>query len=165
MKERFIITIEFFRKLLTEKDAQNANEKSDEILQDKYLGPIYRNLHDDEFLVKKFIDYKGYSPAKGYQEFVTTIRKRRLRKWLIRGSSVAAIVIISLSTIWMYHVETVVPSTNEPLAIAEKSVIPAGSSKAQITLANGDIVHMDNDSLRLKVREGIEINYTGGKIS
>ena len=25
MKERFIITIEFFRKLLTEKDAQNAN--------------------------------------------------------------------------------------------------------------------------------------------
>ena len=165
MKERFIITIEFFRKLLTEKDAQNANKKSDEILQDKHLGPIYRNLHDDEFLVKKFIDYKGYSPAKGYQEFVTTIRKRRLRKWLIRGGSVAAIVIISLSTIWMYHVETVVPSTNEPFAIAEKSVIPAGSSKAQITLANGDIVHMDNDSLRLKVREGIEINYTGGKIS
>ena len=165
MKERFIITIEFFRKLLTEKYAQNAKKKSDEILQDKHLGPIYRNLHDDEFLVKKFIDYKGYSPAKGYQEFVTTIRKRRLRKWLIRGGSVAAIVIISLSTIWMYHVETVVPSTNEPFAIAEKSVIPAGSSKAQITLANGDIVHMDNDSLRLKVREGIEINYTGGKIS
>ena len=40
MKERFIITIEFFRKLLTEKDAQNANKKSDEILQDKHLGAI-----------------------------------------------------------------------------------------------------------------------------
>ncbi|GGJ79094.1 hypothetical protein [Butyricimonas paravirosa] len=64
MKERFIITIEFFRKLLTEKDAQNANKKSDEILQDKHLGPIYRNLHDDEFLVKKFIDPKirNYHP-------------------------------------------------------------------------------------------------------
>lgn len=165
MKERFIRTVERLKKMQVLEEFGEMEEVRSDILEDKYLKTIHKNLQDDNFLVKKFVEYQCYSSSDAYQGFVAIIKKKRVRKKIILLSSAAAIFILFLGIVWLCENFSFHPQQKKVMTSVEKNVILAGSSKAQLTLANGEVINMGKDSMNVRTGEGIEINYTGGMIS
>jgi len=149
------------KSLIKDLNDQEQNEL-DQLLDDKSLQDIYKDLSDRGYLKKHFIEYEKYSSQKAYREF----KERRGHSGRIRivrwVAVVAAVWVLTLGvTLWM----TLGKKENiAPLPVTSK-IIPAGEKKATLTLADGTEVHVEEITARVLQEKGMNIEYRDGEIA
>ena len=129
-----------------------------EALDDLALKKIYKQLHDKNFLEKEWNRYASYSPREGYLAFENRLLKNRLRKTM-QWSSVAAVLLVGIisSVLFLF------PQESGTYSHAE--IIPPGSPKATLTLADGSQVDISAEQPTVMQKDGVNIYSHGGTLS
>ncbi len=162
MKDLFFTLVEWLRKAKAGTLTDGEQEKLNEYLQNEHLRKVYSDWQNDEFVGDKLQEYTLYSSRKAYKRFVHRVAPDRLRIWLIRGGSAAAILVMVIGLAWLIGD---LHQNNQPLPLAENNIILPGSNKAHIIFDDGSTMNVEGDSSQVDDRNGIRINYSGGAIS
>lgn len=140
-------------------------ERLQQVLQDKNMQEVYKNIRREGFLADKLDDYSGYPTAEAYRHFVKKVGGVRRKKTLIIRLAVSAAVIFLLVGVPFLIEITQSEKNNMVPALPVNSVVMPGEKKAQLRLADGRVVDVTGDSMQICESDGTQIKIEQGKVS
>ena len=147
---------------LLKKIDSDERQKLEKLLEEKHLKGIYQELENPAFLKEQFDQYSSYSGKEGFKQFQRNIKGKHLTITFARWvTSTAAVLIIALGI--MIGVENT--RQKEVIPPVASRVIPAGIKKAELILADGQVVEIDKDTLHIREKNGVNIAYREGSLS
>ena len=159
MNERFFDDAELLRKSLTGKLSPKEEARLNEMLGDPALKKVYGELHEKKFLDREWDRYAAFSPREGYLAFENRLLKERLRR-TVRWTSAAAVLLVGLVS------SALLLLTGEPRQeLSRAEIIPPGSPKATLTLADGSRVDITPEQPTALQKDGVNILSEGGTLS
>lgn len=159
MNERFFDDAELLRKSLTGKLSPKEEARLNEMLGDPALKKVYGELHEKKFLDREWDRYAAFSPREGYLAFENRLLKERLRR-TVRWASAAAVLLVGLVS------SALLLLTGEPRQeLSRAEIIPPGSPKATLTLADGSRVDITPEQPTALQKDGVNILSEGGTLS
>ncbi len=159
MNERFFDDAELLRKSLTGKLSPKEEARLNAMLGDPALKKVYGELHEKKFLDREWDRYAAFSPREGYLAFENRLLKERLRR-TVRWASAAAVLLVGLVS------SALLLLTGEPRQeLSRAEIIPPGSPKATLTLADGSRVDITPEQPTALQKDGVNILSEGGTLS
>ena len=159
MNERFFDDAELLRKSLTGKLSPKEEARLNEMLGNPALKKVYRELLEKKFLDREWNHYAAFSPREGYLAFENRLLKERLRR-TVRWASAAAVLLVGLIS------SALLLLTREPRQeLSHAEIIPPGSPKATLTLADGSRVDITPEQPTALQKDGVNILSEGGTLS
>lgn len=144
------------------KDNSDERQELEQWLEEKHLKEIYRELEKPAFLKEQFDKYSNYSGKRGFKRFQRSVGCRRrtlvFARWM---ASTAAVLMIALGI--MIGIENT--RKKEVIPPVASRIIPAGIKKAELILANGQVIEIDKDTLDIQEKNGVNIAYREGSLS
>lgn len=168
MKKNIYEIASLVKKSLIEDLNEEEAHKLQQLLQDKSLKEIYDQIYNPQYLQEQLNQYSNYSSKEAYQRFLQEIGSKRLknrkRSFIYTLSAVAVVITLVISVVFYDKTSPFIEPDIENIEIAEVE-IPAGGKKAQLILADGSVVNVDNDDLSVENEDGVNIKYNNGKVS
>lgn len=159
MNERFFDDAELLRKSLTGKLSPKEEARLNAMLGDPALKKVYGELHEKKFLDREWDRYAAFSPREGYLAFENRLLKERLRRTVLWASAAAVLLVGLVSSALLLL-------TGEPRQeLSRAEIIPPGSPKATLTLADGSRVDITPEQPTALQKDGVNILSEGGTLS
>lgn len=161
MRDRFSKVVWQLRKKLLGHLEEAEEIELRKLMNERDLDEVLRNCRDNAFLMQKWREYQLYSSAEAFRDFSHRVKPatRRRTLWRLVGIAASIVLIVGLGWWWSRPLELPLP------VVAENAVIEPGMNKAQLKLADGSLVNVWGDSMRIRDKKGADINYSGGTIS
>lgn len=167
MDKRLETAIILFRKSYSGDISEAEQEELNTLLKNKELAQVYRKWMNNQLITESMEEEKRFPYMRGFKEFKSRITDTRLpeRKNIIyRISAAAAAILILVTTVWYLQA----PEDNKPKETIVRNtpsdIIPPGTKQAQLRLANGEIVQVNEAPLEIREQEGVHISYENGTI-
>ena len=160
-KDKFDRQVTLLRKYYSGTLEKREKQEFREMLNDRNLENVFRQLSQGDILAEKLEEYKQYDARKAFGKFSRQQKSLRHKKRIIRILT-AAVVVLLLGMSWLLNlglpeVEVVPP--------AQQETIRPGSYKAILRLTNGETVNLERDSMQVLEKNGTQISYAEGKIT
>ena len=161
MKLDLYRVVELFRKSFSTSLSCEEKEKLDDVLRDDYLKKAYDQLSDETFVLDKFREFEEYKYKPAFNKLKVYRHRIRIRRWTIWGSSIAAalILVFVLARPWKYN------GNMQEFVKETQHIIPPGSSMAILKLADGRMIEIGKQPLKLKDTQGSMVKYENGRLS
>ena len=161
-KDKFDRQVTLLRKYYSGTLEKREKQEFREMLKDRNLENVFRQLSQGDILAEKLEEYKQYDARKAFGKFSRQQKSLRHKKRIIRILTAAAVVVLLLGMSWLLNlglpeVEVVPP--------AQQETIRPGSYKAILRLTNGETVNLERDSMQVLEKNGTQISYAEGKIT
>ena len=161
-KDKFDRQVTLLRKYYSGTLEKREKQEFREMLNDRNLENVFRQLSQGDILAEKLEEYKQYDARKAFGKFSRQQKSLRHKKRIIRILTAAAVVVLLLGMSWLLNlglpeVEVVPP--------AQQETIRPGSYKAILRLTNGETVNLERDSMQVLEKNGTQISYAEGKIT
>lgn len=153
--------VELFRKSFSTSLSDAEKEELDETLQDGCLKEVYDQLSDETFVLDKFREFEEYKYKPAFNKLKVYQHRIRIRRWTIWGSSIAAVLILVFVLVrpWKYN------GNMQEFVKETQHIIPPGSSMAILKLADGRMIEIGKQPLKLKDTQGSMVKYENGRLS
>lgn len=163
--EKWTEIVSLFRKSWCGELTDGEKERLQQVLQDKNMLEAYENIRRDGFLADKLDEYSGYPADKAYRYFAQKVSGGRRKNALFIRLGFAAAVIVLLVGV-PFLIEMTRSDTNVIVpALPVNNVVMPGEKKAMLRLADGRVVDVSGDSMRISETDGTQIKIEQGKIS
>lgn len=150
------------KKALLEDLSEAEKQELEKLLEHPLMRDVYDQLKNTDFLTEEFRLYDTYCGKEGYRRFLQRIHRERRRKREIRLiTSAAAVLLLAFGLGIRHYMQPVVPYVVPEAA----TVIPAGENKAQLTLADGQVIPIADETISLEEQNGSHIEYKDGHLS
>ena len=161
MKLDLYRVVELFRKSFSTSLSDEEKEKLDDVLRDDYLKKAYDQLSDETFVLDKFREFEEYKYKPAFNKLKVYRHRIQIRRWTIWGSSIAAVLILVfvLARPWEYN------GNMSEFVKETQHIIPPGSSMAILKLADGRMIEIGKQPLRLEDTQGSVVKYENGRLS
>lgn len=161
MKLDLYRVVELFRKSFSTSLSDEEKEKLDDVLRDDYLKKAYDQLLDETFVLDKFREFEEYKYKPAFNKLKVYRHRIQIRRWTIWGSSIAAVLILVfvLARPWEYN------GNMSEFVKETQHIIPPGSSMAILKLADGRMIEIGKQPLRLEDTQGSVVKYGNGRLS
>ncbi len=161
MKLDLYRVVELFRKSFSTSLSDEEKEKLDDVLRDDYLKKAYDQLLDETFVLDKFREFEEYKYKPAFNKLKVYRHRIQIRRWTIWGSSIAAVLILVfvLARPWEYN------GNMSEFVKETQHIIPPGSSMAILKLADGRMIEIGKQPLRLEDTQGSVVKYENGRLS
>ena len=161
MKLDLYRVVELFRKSFSTSLSDEEKEKLDDVLRDDYLKKAYDQLSDETFVLDKFREFEEYKYKPAFNKLKVYRHRIRIRRWTIWGSSIAAVLILVfvLARPWKYN------GNMQEFVKETQHIIPPGSSMAILKLADGRMIEIGKQPLKLEDTQGSVVKYENGRLS
>ena len=161
MKLDLYRVVELFRKSFSTSLSDEEKEKLDDVLRDDYLKKAYDQLLDETFVLDKFREFEEYKYKPAFNKLKVYRHRIQIRRWTIWGSSIAAVLILVfvLARPWEYN------GNMSEFVKETQHIIPPGSSMAILKLADGRMIEIGKQPLRLEYTQGSVVKYENGRLS
>ena len=138
-KDKFDRQVTLLRKYYSGTLEKREKQEFREMLNDRNLENVFRQLSQGDILAEKLEEYKQYDTRKAFGKFSRQQKSLRHKKRIIRILTAAAVVVLLLGMSWLLNlglpeVEVVPP--------AQQETIRPGSYKAILRLTNGETVNL-----------------------
>lgn len=153
--------VELFRKSFSTSLSDEEKEELDDVLRDNYLKKAYDQLSDETFVLDKFREFEEYKYKPAFNKLKVYQHRIRIRRWTIWGSSIAAVLILVFVLVrpWKYN------GNMQEFVKETQHIIPPGSSMAILKLADGRMIEIGKQPLKLKDTQGSMVKYENGRLS
>ena len=150
MKLDLYSVVELFRKSFSTSLSDEEKEELDDVLRDNYLKKAYDQLSDETFVLDKFREFEEYKYKPAFNKLKVYQHRIRIRRWTIWGSSIAAVLILVFVLVrpWKYN------GNMQEFVKETQHIIPPGSSMAILKLADGRMIEIGKQPLKLKDTQG-----------
>ena len=161
MKLDLYSVVELFRKSFSTSLSDEEKEELDDVLRDNYLKKAYDQLSDETFVLDKFREFEEYKYKPAFNKLKVYQHRIRIRRWIIWGSSIAAVLILVFVLVrpWKYN------GNMQEFVKETQHIIPPGSSMAILKLADGRMIEIGKQPLKLKDTQGSMVKYENGRLS
>ena len=161
MKLDLYSVVELFRKSFSTSLSDEEKEELDDVLRDNYLKKAYDQLSDETFVLDKFREFEEYKYKPAFNKLKVYQHRIRIRRWTIWGSSIAAVLILVFVLVrpWKYN------GNMQEFVKETQHIIPPGSSMAILKLADGRMIEIGKQPLKLKDTQGSMVKYENGRLS
>lgn len=161
MKLDLYSVVELFRKSFLTSLSDEEKEELDDVLRDNYLKKAYDQLSDETFVLDKFREFEEYKYKPAFNKLKVYQHRIRIRRWTIWGSSIAAVLILVFVLVrpWKYN------GNMQEFVKETQHIIPPGSSMAILKLADGRMIEIGKQPLKLKDTQGSMVKYENGRLS
>ena len=161
MKLDLYSVVELFRKSFSTSLSDEEKEELDDVLRDNYLKKAYDQLSDETFVLDKFREFEEYKYKPAFNKLKVYQHRIRIRRWTIWGSSIAAVLILVFVLVrpWKYN------GNMQEFVKETQHIIPPGSSMAILKLADGRMIEIGKQPLKLKDSQGSMVKYENGRLS
>ena len=161
MKLDLYSVVELFRKSFSTSLSEAEKEELDDVLRDNYLKKAYDQLSDETFVLDKFREFEEYKYKPAFNKLKVYQHRIRIRRWTIWGSSIAAVLILVFVLVrpWKYN------GNMQEFVKETQHIIPPGSSMAILKLADGRMIEIGKQPLKLKDTQGSMVKYENGRLS
>ena len=161
MKLDLYSVVELFRKSFSTSLSDEEKEELDDVLRDNYLKKAYDQLSDETFVLDKFREFEEYKYKPAFNKLKVYQHRIRIRRWTIWGSSIAAVLILVFVLVrpWKYN------GNMQEFVKETQHIIPPGSSMAILKLADGRMIEIGKQPLKLKDTQGSIVKYENGRLS
>ena len=161
MKLDLYRVVELFRKSFSTSLSDEEKEKLDDVLRDHYLKKAYDQLSDETFVLDKFREFEEYKYKPAVNKLKVYRHRIQIRRWTICVSSIAAVLILVfvLARPWEYN------GNMSEFVKETQHIIPPGSSMAILKLADGRMIEIGKQPLRLEDTQGSVVKYENGRLS
>lgn len=161
--ERFNKIISLFRRLWQGKLSAEEQQEVTNMLDDPYMCRVHERLSQKGFIAGRLEEYGNYDPVRAYGNFRGRVRKKRV--WIRWGTGAAAAIVVIISCTWLLKMNSIQPEVAPVIPAVKDEVIKPGRKKALLRLADGSMVNISGDSMKIKEQKGATINYNNGNIS
>lgn len=138
-----------FRKCLTPEEKQEL----DQVLTDRHFAELEKNLHNNDYILNKLREYDSYDHYKAFRRFRQITSKNRLYHYRYIVSGAAAILLLIGGGVMIHLSDPQGRIAAQRTKEQAEKILP-GSKKAQLKLANGEVIAFADSALEMKV-EGI----------
>ena len=161
MKLDLYSVVELFRKSFSTSLSDEEKEELDDVLRDNHLKKAYDQLSDETFVLDKFREFEEYKYKPAFNKLKVYQHRIRIRRWTIWGSSIAAVLILVFVLVrpWKYN------GNMQEFVKETQHIIPPGSSMAILKLADGRMIEIGKQPLKLKDTQGSMVKYENGRLS
>lgn len=161
MKLDLYRVVELFRKSFSTSLSDEEKEKLDDVLRDDYLKKAYDQLSDETFVLDKFREFEEYKYKPAFNKLKVYRHRIQIRRWTIWGSSIAAVLILVFVLVrpWKYN------GNMQEFVKETQHIIPPGSSMAILKLADGRMIEIGKQPLKLEDTQGSVVKYENGRLS
>lgn len=161
MKLDLYSVVELFRKSFSTSLSDEEKEELDDVLRDNYLKKAYDQLSDETFVLDKFREFEEYKYKPAFNKLKVYQHRIRIRRWTLWGSSIAAVLILVFVLVrpWKYN------GNMQEFVKETQHIIPPGSSMAILKLADGRMIEIGKQPLKLKDTQGSMVKYENGRLS
>ena len=161
MKLDLYRVVELFRKYFSTSLSDEEKEKLDDVLRDDYLKKAYDQLSDETFVLDKFREFEEYKYKPAFNKLKVYRHRIQIRRWTIWGSSIAAVLILVFVLVrpWKYN------GNMQEFVKETQHIIPPGSSMAILKLADGRMIEIGKQPLKLEDTQGSVVKYENGRLS
>lgn len=162
MEKRFKRTVTLFGKSYAGTITEQEKAELSELLKDRFLNSVYEQLKSGAEIAPRLSEYASYRHQDAFREFERKVKKRGYARLYTVGVTVAASVVIAFSLIWILNAggEEI---SRQQMTAANTTIAP-GTKKAQIRMADGSVVNVTGDSMRIEGTDGTLIDYNKGEI-
>lgn len=141
--------------------SDQEKKECDSLLGDKELFPNGDSLKDSNYLKSRLMEDMDFGAQKSFENFDNML-KRKDKMRIHRFARIAAMFILPLmlSGIGYWVI------TNKDISVSKdiaQSIVP-GKNKAYVTLANGEVIDIENASKNLWNQKGAILSVDSGKI-
>lgn len=162
MKQRLYDIIELFKRSFSPSFSEEEKKKLENVLQDDFLRKAYEQLSDEVFIEEKFREFDGYEYKVAFEKLRKYHHRVVFWRWTAWGTSVAVIIVLVL----MFTHSGIKPTNNQckTVAVQERIILP-GSKSAVLKLANGKMVTIGKQALKIIEDGGSVVKYEEGQLS
>ena len=121
---------------------------------------VYEHLSDGEYLNKRLADMNRYPKKEAFAKFSKRVYAPARKRFILRVSVAAASIAFVLG--WMLLKP--MKQDERPLAPVVSNVIPAGTSKASLVLATGEVIGIYNEMRNIKIGESSQLMNRDGEL-
>lgn len=160
-KEKFDRCVSLLRKYYSEELLDTERQMLEDMLQNnKNLRKVFQGLTAGDVVGKKCEEYEHFNAHHAFNMFY---KRQNLRYRRIAIPWIAAAVVIVI--IGVGCLVALYSTKKSVLPVVENESIQPGSSRAILRLADGRTINFDKDSVQVREKNGIQINYAGGRIA
>lgn len=163
MQKEFDQIVTLFKKSISGTLSVSEQSELDGLLKDKRWQSVYNRLLSDDAVLKRAKEYAVYDYRKAFQDMERQQPKKLVwRRLYLSFSSVAAAALIAWF-VWL------LPEKPEQERVMKQEVVSElvtpGTRSPQIKLADGRVVNIGKDSMRIKEEKGVTIAFHNGGVS
>ena len=163
MEKDFFREVYLLKKSIIDELTDAEQQQLNKLLEDPHLEKIYEQMRDGVFVEEQLKLYAHYSATHGYRNFRSRVGKNHRTIFVRPLFAAAALFLLALVGTWWLlwekqPVQTAV--TRNTLA-----VIPAGTQKAQLILADGQVVDIAEKSTHTQSEAGAQIAIEEGTVT
>lgn len=162
MEKQFEHIVQLMQRACLNNLSEQERVELQEILKDKALNEVWRRMSEKHFIAGQLESFHRFSAGNAYRQFC--IRCHRTRSGMLKRyvRVIAAIVVLSIGITIVWRKGNV---QREPEILVRNHLIEPGSRKATLRMADGKMVEIAGEFLKIQEKAGAQIQYTGGEIT
>lgn len=163
LEKDFQKNVDLFEKAFWGTLSTDEKEWFETLLREKRWCALYEYMRSGKFVEERREKELEFNPDKAFSNFEFRIekggRKISIFKKII---SVAAAIIVFISTSLLFILPD--DKSEDISSFAANSTIGPGKNKARLYLTDGSMIPLDEESLELKEKGGVNIKYENGEV-
>ena len=163
LEKDFQKNVDLFEKAFWGTLSTDEKEWFETLLREKRWYALYEYMRSGKFVEERREKELEFNPDKAFSNFEFRIekggRKISIFKKII---SVAAAIIVFISTSLLFILPD--DKSEDISSFAANSTIGPGKNKARLYLTDGSMIPLDEESLELKEKGGVNIKYENGEV-
>lgn len=161
MENNFHHIVSLFKRAIAGEIEDGEKAEWDSLREQEAFKTLLSSLSDDRAVEERLNEYRRFPSAQAFQEFKKQVGSpSRKRLYLFASSVAVAAMVIVFLMVSMNKMQ----SGDTPLVSSSIEIQP-GTQRAQIRLADGSVVDVAGDSMKIEHGNGVHIAYNNGAIS
>lgn len=163
MQKEFDQIVTLFKKSISGTLSVSEQSELDGLLKDERWKSVYNRLLSDDAVLKRAKEYAAYDYRKAFQGLERQQPKKLVwRRLYLSFSSVAAAALIAWF-VWLLPERPEQERAMKQEVLSE--LVTPGTRSPQIKLADGRVVNIGKDSMRIKEEKGVTMAFHNGGVS